>query len=149
MDATDRKHVNSLWGDTVKCQLDAFKRPIFSSYVYIRTGVATVLGFRTYIYVWKYERVKWHHCCIYVFIICIISSQFSVPVMNCDLGMGWFVASLAMCEKWQAMLSFLLCLMVFLFKMSVSPSHTWVMSVCPHLVCSRCPWCHYKFVFQF
>ena len=26
--------------------------------VYIRTGVATVLGFRTYIYVRKYERVK-------------------------------------------------------------------------------------------
>ena len=27
-------------------------------YVYIRTGVATVLGFRTYIYVRTYERVK-------------------------------------------------------------------------------------------
>ena len=31
MDATDRKHVNSSWGDTVKCRLDAGKSPIFRS----------------------------------------------------------------------------------------------------------------------
>ena len=40
------------------CPLEA---PIFrfpSGYVYLRTGVATGLGFRTYIYVQKYERVK-------------------------------------------------------------------------------------------
>ena len=29
MDAADRKHVNSLWADTVKCLLDAGKSPIF------------------------------------------------------------------------------------------------------------------------
>ena len=53
--------MNSSWADTVQCQLDASKSPIFRSqnpctYIYIRTGVATVLGFRTYIY--TYERVK-------------------------------------------------------------------------------------------
>ena len=31
MDATDRKHVNSSWGDTVKCRLDAGKSPTFRS----------------------------------------------------------------------------------------------------------------------
>ena len=47
-----------MYADTVKCPLEA---PIFrfpSGYVYLRTGVATGLGFRTYIYVRKYERVK-------------------------------------------------------------------------------------------
>ena len=54
-------HVHSSWcrgPDTVKCPLEV---PVFrfpSGYVYLRTGVATGLGFRTYIYVRKYERVK-------------------------------------------------------------------------------------------
>ena len=62
-------HVHSSWcrgPDTVKHPLEA---PIFwfpSGYVYLRTGYATGLGFRTYIYVWKYERVKCF-CCNVVF----------------------------------------------------------------------------------
>ena len=54
-------HVHSSWcrgPDTVKRPLEA---PIFwfpSGYVYLRTGVATDLGFRTYIYVRNNERVK-------------------------------------------------------------------------------------------
>ena len=43
--AADRNHVNTSWGDTVKCRLDAGKSPIFWSH--IRTVVAMVLGFRT------------------------------------------------------------------------------------------------------
>ena len=31
MDATDRKHVNTSCGDTVKCRLDTGKSPIFRS----------------------------------------------------------------------------------------------------------------------
>ena len=56
-------HVNSSWciaEDTVKCPLEA---PIFrfpSGYVYLRSGVTTGLGFRTYIYVRMYERVNKH-----------------------------------------------------------------------------------------
>ena len=54
-------HVHSSWcrgPDTVKRPLEA---PIFrfpSGYVYLRTGVATGLGFRTYIYVRNNERVN-------------------------------------------------------------------------------------------
>ena len=53
-------HVHSSWcrgPDTVKRPLEA---PIFrfpSGYVYLRTGVARGLGFRTYIYVRNNERV--------------------------------------------------------------------------------------------
>ena len=54
--------MNTSCADTVKCRLDAGKSPIFRSQspctYNIRTGVATVLGFRTYIYVRKYERVN-------------------------------------------------------------------------------------------
>ena len=52
--------MNTSCGDTVKCRLDAGRSPIFRSqvYVYIRTGVATVLGFRTYIYIYMYIRTK-------------------------------------------------------------------------------------------
>ena len=54
-------HVHSSWctgPDTVKCPLEA---PIFwfpSGYVYLPTGVATVLGFCTEIFVRKSERVN-------------------------------------------------------------------------------------------
>ena len=59
--------MNTSCGDTVKCRLDTGKSPIFGSQslctytpVYIRTGVATVLGFCTciYIYIYMYESTK-------------------------------------------------------------------------------------------
>ena len=60
--------------DTVKCPLEV---PIFrfpSGYVYLRTGVATGLGFRTYIYVQKYERVNDSNpgCCARSGFLCLV-----------------------------------------------------------------------------
>ena len=49
--------MNTSCGDTVKCRLDPGKSPIFRSQSPC-TGVGTVLGFRTYIYVRKSERVN-------------------------------------------------------------------------------------------
>ena len=45
-------------GDTVKCRLEPHISIAKSVYVYIRTGVATVWEFCTYIYVRKSERVN-------------------------------------------------------------------------------------------
>ena len=61
-----RSQTGNMWCSRVQlmmhsCRYRPLEAPIFwfpSGYVYLRTGVATVLGFRTYIYVRKSERVK-------------------------------------------------------------------------------------------
>ena len=65
MDAADQKHVNSSWGDIVKCRLDAGKSPTFRSqslctYIYVQESQRiwdfVRINIRTKVR--KYERVK-------------------------------------------------------------------------------------------
>ncbi len=62
MDAADRKHVNSSWGDTVKCRLDAGKAPHFDRKVrvriYIYIYVQESQRFWDFVRIYTYERVN-------------------------------------------------------------------------------------------
>ena len=59
MDAADRKHVNSSWGDTVKYRLDAFKSPTFRlqspcTYIYVKESQR----FWDFVRIYTYESTK-------------------------------------------------------------------------------------------